>query len=416
MGGAYPISQKRSVGGMTEKLQIYEMNNPIQHYAWGSLTAIAELMGRNEPSEQPQAEIWMGAHPKAPSCIRYGGDWRRLDHLIERHPQTFLGAATIDRFGYRLPFLLKILAVAQPLSLQAHPTATQAKKGYAYENEQNISLNADHRNYKDDRHKPECICALTPFRGLCGFRSIEQMLRLAEPVWPESYQASVDLLKEQGIKPFFEHLMTLPPDRCADLVARTTKRITMVRHKVTEFVWILRLKERYPGDIGVLAPLLLNLIELKPGQSLFLDAGQLHAYLDGVGVELMANSDNVLRGGLTPKHVDVSELLNILNFSPMSVDIQEPQATDGSESRYTSPVDDFRLSVIEVRPSMPHVSHNRPGRPEILLCINSPNGIQCRSNLREMILRQGRSLFVAANVPGYELHGSGTAIKASVNI
>ena len=416
MGGAYPIIQERSVGGMTEHLQIYEMDNPIQHYAWGSLTAIAELMGNNEPSEQPQAEIWMGAHPKAPSRIRYGGAWHRLDHLIERHPQTFLGTNTIDHFGYRLPFLLKILAVAQPLSLQAHPNATQAKKGYAYENEQNISLSADHRNYKDDRHKPECICALTPFRGLCGFRGIEEMLRLAESVWPDSYQSSVDLLKEQGIKPFFEHLMTLPADRCADLVARTTKRITMVRHKATEFVWILRLQERYPGDIGVLSPLLLNLIELKPGQSLFLDAGQLHAYLDGVGVELMANSDNVLRGGLTPKHVDVSELLNILNFSPMSVDIQEPQATDGSESHYMSPVDDFRLSVIEVRPSMPHVCHDRPGRPEILLCINSPNGIQCRSGLEEMILHQGRSLFVAATVPGYELHGSGTAIKASVNI
>ncbi len=404
------------MGGMTEQLQIYEMDNPIQNYAWGSLTAIAELTGRNEPSEQPQAEIWMGAHPKAPSRIRYGGAWHRLDHLIERHPQTFLGPATIDRFGYQLPFLLKILAVAQPLSIQAHPNATQAKKGYAYENEQNISLSADHRNYKDDRHKPECICALTPFWGLCGFRSIEQTLRLAESVWPDSYQSSIDLLKEQGIKPFFEHLMALPADRCADLVARVTRRIAIARHELAEFVWSLRLQERYPGDIGVLSPLLLNLVELKPGQSLFLDAGQLHAYLDGVGVELMANSDNVLRGGLTPKHVDVSELLDILNFSPMSVDIQEPRETDSTESRYTSPVDDFRLSVIEVRPSMPHICHNRPNRPEILLCLDSPNGIQCRSNRREMILHQGRSLFIAADVPGYTLHGTGRAFKATVNI
>ncbi len=410
------MSEEKSAGGMKEKLQIYEMSNPIQNYAWGSFTAIAELMGIDKPSEQPQAEIWMGAHPKAPSSIRYRGGWHRLDQLIERHPQPFLGTAVIDRFGYGLPFLMKILAVAQPLSIQAHPNATQAKDGYAYENEQNISLSADQRNYKDDRHKPECICALTPFRGLCGFRSIAEILHLAESVWPETHQSSLSLLKNNGIKPFFEHLMTLPADRRADLVARAAKRIGSIQHESTEFAWILRLQKRYPGDIGVLSPLLLNLIELQPGQALFLDAGQLHAYLDGAGVELMANSDNVLRGGLTPKHVDAPELLNILNFSPMHLNILEPRAMDSSESCYTSPVDDFRLSVIEVRPSMPYVCDHRFNGPEILLCINSINGIQCRSNRQEMILHQGRSLFVPAGVPGYSLHGSGTAYKASINL
>jgi mannose-6-phosphate isomerase len=142
----------------------------------------------------------------------------------------------------------------------------------------------------------------------------------------------------------------------------------------------------------------------------------LHAYLDGVGVELMANSDNVLRGGLTPKHVDVPELLNILNFTPMRLNILEPQVVDSSESYYPSPVDDFRLSVIEVLPTIPYVLDHRSAGPEILLCINSTSGIQCRSNRKEMILHQGRSLFIPADVPGYSLHGSGTVYKASVNI
>jgi mannose-6-phosphate isomerase len=163
--------------------------------------------------------------------------------------------------------------------------------------------------------------------------------------------------------------------------------------------------------------LLLNLVELKPGQALFLDAGQLHAYLDGVGVELMANSDNVLRGGLTPKHVDVPELLNILNFSAMRLNILEPRAMDdASENYYPSPVDDFRLSVIKVQPSKPHVCDNRSPGPEILLCTDSREGLQCRQNRTVVTLSQGRSLFVPAAVTGYSLHGSGTAFKASINI
>jgi mannose-6-phosphate isomerase len=410
------MSKEKTADGMKKNMQIYEMSNPIQNYAWGSFTAIAELLGSNEPSDQPQAEIWMGAHPKAPSSIQYQGAWQRLDQLIERHPESFIGTATMNRFGNELPFLLKILAVSMPLSIQAHPNAIQAQKGFALENKLEIQMSADHRNYKDDRHKPECICAVTPFWGLCGFRSEDEMLRLAKSVWPGAHQPVLKVLKHHGIKPFFEHLMMLPGETCVDLVSQVVERTRTVSEKDALFSWMLRLQQQYPGDIGVLSPLLLNLVELKPGQALFLDAGQLHAYLDGVGVEIMANSDNVLRGGLTPKHVDVPELLNIVNFTPMRLNILEPQAMDSSESYYQSPVDDFRLSVIEVRPSMPHVCHNRSAEPEILLCINSSNGIQCRSNRKEMPLHQGRSLFIPAGLPDYSLHGSGTVYKASVNI
>lgn len=401
---------------MQEPLQIYKMRNPIQNYAWGSRTAIAQLMGLSVPSGQPQAEIWMGAHPKAPSSIRYQGAWHRLDQMIGRHPESFIGIAAMDRFGNELPFLLKILAVSLPLSIQAHPNAIQAKKGFALENKNKIQIDAYHRNYKDDRHKPECICALTHFWGLCGFRSEDEILRLAESVWPETHQPVLKLLQDQGIKPFFEHLMMLPKDTRIDLVSQSIERTRTVKEKSAHFFWMLRLQKQYPGDIGVLSPLLLNLVELKPGQALFLDAGQLHAYLDGVGVELMANSDNVLRGGLTPKHVDVPALLKILNFSPMRLNILEPQAMDTSESYYPSPVDDFQLSVIAVRPSKPHVCDNRSPWPEILLCTDSTNGLQCRLRRTVVTLSQGRSLFVPAGVSGYSLHGSGTAYKASINV
>jgi mannose-6-phosphate isomerase len=402
-------------GGMKENLHIYEMRNPIQNYAWGSFTAIAGLMGSNEPSDQPQAEIWMGAHPKASSSIRYQGAWHRLDQVIGRHPEQFLGHAAMDRFGNELPFLLKILAVSLPLSIQAHPNAVQAKRGFALENNQKVELNANHRNYKDERHKPECICALTPFWGLCGFRTKDEMLSLMESVWPEAHQPALKLLQDQGIKAFFENIMMLPKDARVDLVSQTVERIRALDGKAALFSWMLRLQQQYPGDIGVLSPLLLNLVELKPGQALFLNAGQLHAYLDGVGVEIMANSDNVLRGGLTPKHIDVPELLNILDFSAMRLNILEPQAMDTFESYYTSPVDDFRLSVIAVQPSKPCVCDNRSPVPEILLCTESAKGLQCRFKHTVVPLNKGRSLFVPAEVTGYSLHGCGTVYKASIN-
>jgi mannose-6-phosphate isomerase len=209
--------------------------------------------------------------------------------------------------------------------------------------------------------------------------------------------------------------MMLPEETRVDLVSQAIERTRSVDEKDPEFSWLLRLQERYPGDIGVLSPLLLNLIGLRPGQALFLDAGQLHAYLDGVGVELMANSDNVLRGGLTPKHVDVTELLNILNFSHLSVNILEPQAKDSAERIYPSPVDDFRLSAIELHASKPYTCNNRYAGPEILLCTNSVKGIQCRSNRKEIILHRGRSFFIPADLTSYSLHGSGTVYKASMN-
>jgi mannose-6-phosphate isomerase len=409
------MAEIASMDGDRSFQQILEMRNPIQTYAWGSRTAIAKLMRSTEMSDQPQAEIWMGAHPKAPSRVRFENSWQRLDTLIERHPVALLGPAAVERFGHRLPFLLKVLAVAQPLSIQAHPNAAQAESGYSNENNLNIPIDADHRNYKDDRHKPECICALSPFYGLCGFRPADSMAGLLTSVWPDDHATDLKLLFDQGLEMFFAHIMGLEPDRRSDLVSAVVQKVMRLEPDDATFEWVLRLHQRYPGDIGVLAPLLLNLVRLDPGQALFLAAGQLHAYLEGVGVELMANSDNVLRGGLTPKHIDVPELLKILDFTPFQLNILQPRPIGEGEKRYPSLTEDFSLSTIEVNPSGVHVGANRFAGPEILLCTQTLSGIECQSSSDSLTLQQGRSVFIPAGVAGYSLKGSGTVFRAMMN-
>lgn len=223
------------------------------------------------------------------------------------------------------------------------------------------------------------------------------------------------LLRDKGLETFFAHLMRLDPDRCTDLVSTVVQKVMRFEPENEALVWVLRLHERYPGDIGVLSPLLLNLVRLEPGQALFLAAGQLHAYLEGVGVELMANSDNVLRGGLTPKHIDVPELLNILDFTPFQLDILHPRPTGDGEKQYPSRVEDFCLSTIEVNPSGVHVGANRFSGPEIVLCTQTLSGIECQSSCASLTLHQGRSAFIPAGVAGYSLKGSGTVYRATMN-
>jgi len=219
----------------------------------------------------------------------------------------------------RLPFLFKVLASAKPLSIQAHPNRAQARQGFARENELGIPLDAPNRNYKDDNHKPEIICALTPFWALIGFRKIEEMIDLLERLQIHSLEKEIDILRAQpnsaGLKDFFRAVMTLDKQSKEEAVGEALVSAEARADEDPVSSWMIKLHQEYPGDIGVLSTVLLNLIRLEPGDALYQSAGELHAYLEGVGMELMANSDNVLRGGLTPKHVDVPELLNTLNFS-----------------------------------------------------------------------------------------------------
>ena len=277
----------------------------IRPYDWGSVTALPELFG-TEPTGKPQAELWMGAHPGAPSTV---GDVP-LGDLIARDPAATLGERTAARFGPELPYLLKVLAIERPLSLQVHPTSEQAAAGYAGENARGIPLDDFARTYKDASHKPEMVCALTPFHGLCGFRA------------PASAAGLLDRLGVPGLRPWIDTLTSGEPAPAmrtvfAEMLGEAARPLrdlierALLGSAEPDLAAYGDIARAYPGDPGITAALLLNHVELEPGQALYLGAGVPHAYLGGIGVEIMANSDNVLRCGLTPKHVDVPELLRI---------------------------------------------------------------------------------------------------------
>ncbi len=399
--------------------RILKLQNTIQPYAWGSHTAIAQLLGLSTPSENPQAELWMGAHPKASSKIWFQGRWQALDHLLRHDPVPILGEAVVKRFGPQLPYLFKVLAVEKPLSIQAHPSHNMAKDGFIKENQKGIPLSAPHRNYRDDYHKPECICALTDFHALCGFRAPEEMRTLLDPLWPDRLRDYLDAVKEApdgvALRQFFSRLMTLEKSQRIQLLTDVVAGAQELRSQNQAFDWVVRLHADYPEDIGVLSPLLLNFIRLRPGQALFLPAGRMHAYLRGVAIELMANSDNVLRGGLTSKHVDVDELLRILDFNTCPLEVLTPQSVGNHEERYPSPADEFELSIIRLQVDQRYDSGQRPPAPEILLCIDGKAQIIWQGSSKGMDLIRGESVLVPAGLPRYQIEGKTILYKAAVH-
>ncbi|OLL73944.1 Mannose-6-phosphate isomerase [Pseudonocardia sp. Ae168_Ps1] len=329
------------------------LENPIRTYAWGSRTVIAELLGQPVPAPHPQAELWLGAHPAAPSKVRSGDAVRPLHELIAADPAAALGPGR-DRWEGRLPFLLKLLAADEPLSLQAHPSLEQARDGWARENAAGLPVDAPDRNYRDANHKPELICALTDFVALVGFREPASTVALLRALDVPELASYAELLAGQpnpdGLRALFTTWITLPQSLLDELVlALQGGAVRLLERGAGEWTGeaktVLDLSERYPGDVGVLAALLLNRTTLAPGEALYLPAGNLHAYLSGAGIELMANSDNVLRGGLTPKHVDVPELLRVLDFAapPPAVRRPAPEQDADGWHRYDVPVEEFRL-------------------------------------------------------------------------
>lgn len=393
------------------------LRNVIQEYPWGSHTAIAELLGKPAPSPRPQAELWMGAHPKAPSQVAWKGQWVSLLELIRQHPQAILGPSVAARFDNQLPYLFKVLAAARPLSIQAHPTKTQAQAGFENENRRRVPLAAPERNYRDPHHKPECICALTPLWALQGFRNIDALHGYLEPIAYPPLQALLPDLRRRGeaagIKRFFETLLKLSAGSKTGLIGAILDHAAGQTHTDPAWQWVVDLHRAYPGDIGVLSPLLLNLVRLQPGQALYLPAGELHAYLDGTGVELMANSDNVLRGGLTAKHVDVPELLKVLEFRPRDIRILTPTAISATERIYPVPAEAFRLSVISIKPGTPHAGLPERG-VEILLCTQGRGTITDAGAKALLDLTTGSAVLVPSAAAGYRIEGHLTLYKAGV--
>ncbi|MFD8614659.1 mannose-6-phosphate isomerase, class I [Streptomyces sp. NPDC059631] len=378
------------------------LDNTIRPYAWGSTTAIPHLLGV-EPNGEPQAEMWMGAHPGAPSRTGRG----TLSAVIDADPERELGAEAVARFGPRLPFLLKLLAAGAPLSLQVHPDLDQAREGYADEERRGVPADAPQRNYKDANHKPELICALTEFDGLCGFRAPAEAAALLAALDVDSLKPYVDLLRarpeEAALREVLTAILTADPEEMARTVGEAATACARLGGDHAPYAGIAH---HYPGDPGVLAAMLLNHVRLQPGEALFLGAGIPHAYLNGLGVEIMANSDNVLRCGLTPKHVDVPELLRIVRFEAADPGVLRPEAAPDGEEVYETPIDEFRLSRYVLPEGAP--AHDLTlATPQILLCTAG----SVRAGEEE--LTPGQSVFVPAGEKA-EVSGAGTLFRATV--
>lgn len=376
-----------------------QLQGAVRSYAWGSRTAIAELTGRPVPAPYPEAELWMGAHPADPARLPGPDGPMSLLAAIDNDPQFQLGSACRAAFGDRLPYMLKVLAANAPLSLQAHPSIAQATQGFAREERQRIPLDSHERNYRDANHKPELVCALTDFDALAGFRSVEHTVALLTALNCPPISHHRALLAGQpdrdGLRALFTTWITLPQPALDALLPAVLERCLGLAQAHGEFATEARttieLGERYPRDVGVLASLLLNRVTLRPGEALYLPAGNLHAYLSGIAVEAMASSDNILRGGLTPKHVDVPELLRVLDFSAGDVPVLHG-SPHGSERVYGTPATEFRLSRLELEPG--GASTLSSAGPQILLCTSGAVRLRCGQT--ELALARGGTAWVPA--------------------
>lgn len=359
----------RSIDAFRKEPHLLRLECGIQHYDWGDREAIPEMLGTQNPTGKPFAELWAGAHPDLPASALLDGVRVPLDELIAGTPSQILGESVARRFGGELPFLLKILAAGKPLSIQAHPNEAQARAGFERENRAGLPLEAATRSYHDPHHKPELLVALTDFYSLRGFRppdDIARVLAETQELAPlDDYFRVCDLTLE----PLYAHIMHLRQEQVNELLSPLIERLARANpHRPfprdTWQYWLLRADREFslPGyrDHGLFSVLLLNLVHLRPGQAIYLPAGELHAYLQGVGIELMANSNNVLRGGLTHKHVSVDELLRTLSFRAAPADLIEGLTSPDRPglTSYPTPAGEFALCRLELPAGREHARTN----------------------------------------------------------
>jgi mannose-6-phosphate isomerase len=303
------------------------------------------------------------------------------------------------------------------LSIQAHPNRDQAREGYAKENRLKIPLKAANRNYRDENHKPEIICALTSFWALKGFRKVEEILFFMDKIGITTLDGELKALQErpnrEGLKTFFKALITLDAERRMRIIIEVSTRYKALIDDHPELEWVGKLTESYPDDIGILSPIILNPVHLQPGTAMNIPAGELHVYLGGAGIELMANSDNVLRGGLTPKHVDVQELLNILTFKTGEIDLLKPKQQKGGEKVYATATDEYTLSLLDIHKDILFKSPTQRS-VEIMICIDGKAQITDTGTGEALSLKKGVSFIVPASVKQYQIEGLATIYKASV--
>ncbi len=337
----------------------------VQHYGWGGLDYIPDLLGVQNKNRKPFAELWIGAHPDLPSTATIHGVDVPLQVLIEGAADQILGREVANRFDRSLPFLLKVLSSAQPLSIQAHPNAQQARAGFERENELGIPEKDPSRNYHDEHHKPELISALTDFYALRGFRPLEEISGMLEDVPEFQAMAAGFTPSRESLIALYTQIMRMDQAEVNDILTPLIRRLGEENQrkafdKQQREYWVLWADRVFSSDEhkdrGLFSVFLLNLVRLAPGQAMYLPAGELHAYLEGSGIEIMANSNNVLRGGLTPKHVDVDELLRVLTFSSGEAEVIESslQPEDAGQTFYPTPAEEFVLSRVCVRADRGH--------------------------------------------------------------
>ena len=399
---------------------LYNLQNPIQNYAWGSTTALTELFGIANPNQEPQAEVWMGTHPNGCSTVVVDGQPVLLSKLISDAPEKVLGEQTYKAFG-GLPYLLKLLAAEQPLSVQVHPEKSKAQAGFNREMEQGIPLGASYRNFKDANHKPELVYALTPYLAMNAFRPVAEIVELFEQSGCTQLLDRVANLKStpdaQHLQDFFHYILSLTGDEQQDALGQLLDNVANKgcdENTRLAFKTVAMLEQFYPWDIGLFSPLFLNVIELAPGEAMFLQAETPHAYLRGTGVEIMASSDNVLRAGLTPKHIDVEELIANTRFEsiPATELLTKPVLT-GNVARFPVPVDDFKFEIVALNDVSTDTCHRQTvSSAEMLLAIAGEITVQI--NGTALSLKAGESAFVEACAEAYQVTGIGQWVRVCV--
>jgi len=373
---------------------MYKLKGKVQHYDWGGTDYIPALLGINNPSKKPFAEYWLGAHHQAPSHVLMpGGEEESLVDFISRDPKKVLGKKVAEQFG-SLPYLLKVLDVKKMLSIQVHPSKTEAEKGFARENEAGVDAKAASRNYKDDNHKPEMMVALSDFWLLHGFRHKEAMLEILDRVG--EMNALTPVFENRGYAGLYKYVMELPQAGVEKLLNPLAQRtISMYQSgklgKDNPDFWAARALEAGVGDRGVFSIYFFNLVHLSPGQAIFQDAGIPHAYLEGQNVELMANSDNVLRGGLTTKHIDVNELLKHVIFEGIVPEILQGEKVDEADD-FNFPVPDFKITRYEA--TKKRSFHSKSRTLDILLVVEGRANVKSESE--HIDLEKGEALVLTA--------------------
>ena len=377
--------------------------NSVQNYAWGSKTALTDLYGIANPNNLPMAELWMGAHPKSSSKIEdASGQARSLRDVIDADKAALLGDKVAQRFG-ELPFLFKVLCADQPLSIQVHPNKQASEIGFAKENAAGIPLDAAERNYKDPNHKPELVFALTPFLAMNAFREFSEIISVLQPV-AGANNAIAHFLENpnaDALSQLFASLLNMQGEEKSHALAVLKAALDSQQGEPWETIRLI--SEFYPDDSGLFSPLLLNVVKLNPGEAMFLFAETPHAYLQGVALEVMANSDNVLRAGLTPKYIDIPELVaNVKFVAKPAAELLTQPVKNGAELDFPIPVEDFAFSLHDLSQTETTIAQESAA---ILFCVEGEATLH--KGEQHLVLKPGESAFVAANESPVSVSGTG---------